>query len=107
MIQKQPDQAAFLHRRASEWYEHDGLLADAVGHAFASDDFERVADLVEPAAFAIIAAGQEATVFGWIKELPEEILHVRPVLSVWYAWALLIGGDLEANEAHLQTPNAG
>ena len=102
LIQKQPDQAAFLHRRASEWYEHDGLLADAVGHAFASDDFERVADLVEPAAFAIIAAGQEATVFGWIKELPEEILHVRPVLSVWYAWALLIGGDLEANEAHLQ-----
>jgi LuxR family maltose regulon positive regulatory protein len=35
-----------LHRRASAWYEAEGLLPEAVGHALVAEDFERAADLV-------------------------------------------------------------
>ena len=39
--------ANMLHRRASEWYEHNGLAADAIRHALAAQDFERAATLIE------------------------------------------------------------
>ena len=46
-MEEQPHQAPILHRRASEWYEKNGSPADAVHHALASEDFERVAVLAE------------------------------------------------------------
>lgn len=38
----------------------------------------------------------------WLKELPDEQVHCRPVLSVWYAGALLTGGKLEGIEDRLR-----
>src|SRR5947209_6426805 len=92
---EQPDQVAPLHRRASEWYEQHGSAADAIRHALAAEDFERAADLIELAVPAMRRSRQEATVLGWLKALPDELIHFRPVLSVGYAWALLADGELE------------
>ena len=39
---------------------------------------------------------------GWLKALPDELVHCRPVLSVGYAWALLASGELEGVEARLR-----
>jgi LuxR family maltose regulon positive regulatory protein len=39
---------------------------------------------------------------GWLKALPDELVHCRPVLSVAYAGALLQGGELEDVEARLR-----
>src|SRR6476469_6592919 len=47
LLDEQPGQISDLHRRASEWYEQDGELSEAVHHALAAGDFERAADLVE------------------------------------------------------------
>jgi LuxR family maltose regulon positive regulatory protein len=104
LMAEQPDQVPALHRRASEWYEHNGSAADAIRHALAAEDFERAADLVELVVPAIRRNRQEATVteLGWLKALPDELVHFRPVLSVQYAWALLGGGELEAVEARLR-----
>ena len=101
-MEEQPDQIPILHRRASEWCEQNGLLADAVRHALAAEDFERAADLVELAAPTMFTGGQETTLFGWLKALPDELAPSRPVLSVWFAWALLFSGELEAAEARLR-----
>ena len=45
---------------------------------------------------------QEATLLGWLKALPDELLRARPVLSVVYAGALLASGELEGVEARLR-----
>jgi LuxR family transcriptional regulator, maltose regulon positive regulatory protein len=45
---------------------------------------------------------QEATVHGWLKALPDEVVRVRPVLSVASAAALLSGGELESVEGRLR-----
>src|SRR5438874_6746884 len=102
LLAEQPDQVASLHRRASEWYEQHGSAADAIRHALAAKDFERAADLVELAIPAMRQSRQEARVLGWLKALPYELLHARPVLSVGYAWALLLSGELEGVEARLR-----
>ncbi len=99
---EQPEQVSTLHRRASAWYEQHGSTADAIRHALAAEDFERAADLVELAVPAMRQSRQEATVLGWLKALPDELVQVRPVLSAAYAQTLLVSGQLEGVEARLQ-----
>jgi LuxR family maltose regulon positive regulatory protein len=95
-------QVPTLHRRASEWHEQHGLTAEAVRHALAANDWVRAADLVELAVPAIRRNRQEATLLGWLKALPDELLHNRPVLSVAYAATLLYGGIIEGVESRLR-----
>src|SRR6266700_5114176 len=75
LMAEQPDQISTLHRRASEWYEQHGSAADAIRHALAAFDFERAAHLIEPAVPAMRRIRQEATVLGWLKVLPDELVH--------------------------------
>ena len=102
--EEQPDQVSALHQRASEWYEQHGSAADAIRHVLAAKDFERAATLIELAVPEMRRNRQGATVteLGWLKALPDELVHFRPVLSVDYAYALVGGGELEAVEARLQ-----
>ena len=93
---------SILHQRASEWYEQNDFPADAIRHALAAEDFERVADLLELAWPATFRGFQPATRLGWVKALPDQLIRVRPVLSVAYAWTLLDGGKVEAAEARLR-----
>jgi LuxR family maltose regulon positive regulatory protein len=101
LLEEQPEQVAMLHLRASEWYEQHGSAADAIRHALAACDFERVADLIERALPELRRSRQEATVLGWLQALPDELVYCRPVLSVGYAWALLSLGELEGVETRL------
>ena len=102
-MEAQPDRVSMLHRRASEWYEQNGLRSDAIRHALAAKDFERAAGLIELAwPAAEDGSIQQATWLGWVKTLPEELVRARPVLNVWYAYALLGSGELEAAEVPIE-----
>jgi len=104
LLRDQPDQAASLHKRASIWYEQKELAPDAIRHALAAKDFERAAALVERAVPDMRRTRRGTTILelGWLKALPEELIHLRPVLSVDLAYALVGSGELEAVEARLQ-----
>src|ERR1700730_7132271 len=102
LLAEQPDQVATLHRRASAWYEQHGSTVDAIRHALAAADFGRAADLVELAVPAMARSRQEATVLGWLKVLPDEVLRCMPVLSVAYAHVLLSSGEREGVEERLR-----
>jgi LuxR family maltose regulon positive regulatory protein len=95
---EQPEQVSTLHRRASLWYEQHGSIVDAIRHAMAAEDFERAAFLVERAVPALSRSRQQAVLFGWLKSLPDELLHVRPVLSVAYAHMSLDSGEFDRVE---------
>jgi LuxR family transcriptional regulator, maltose regulon positive regulatory protein len=101
LMEEQPDRAPTLHRRASEWYERNGSPTDAIRHALAAEDFERAAGLVELAALEMLGSSQE-TLYRWLMALPDEVVRARPVLSVYYAFALLGRGGFEAFDAHLR-----
>ena len=45
--QTQPESVPTLHTRASEWYEQNGLIDEAIEHALRAEDFERAAHLIE------------------------------------------------------------
>ena len=102
LLDEQPDLVPDLHRRASGWYEEAGDLTGAIDHAMAAEDFERVADLVERAAPALRMERREATLRGWLEQLPEALFAVRPVLSMDHVGALMSTGDVDGVEARLQ-----
>ncbi len=100
--QKYGDIVPELHSRASEWFGANGLESEALHHAVAAEDFERAAGLVELAWPAMERRSQSATWLSWVKKLPDELIHNRPVLCVAYASALQNTGQLEAAELRLR-----
>ena len=99
---EQPEEVPDLHRRASAWYEQNGEPSEAIRHALAAGDFDRAADMVELAIPAMRRSRQEAAVRGWLEMLPDDVVRVRPVLSVGFAGTLLAGGELEGVEGRLR-----
>ncbi|MCL4859636.1 MAG: hypothetical protein KJZ93_09530 [Caldilineaceae bacterium] len=76
-----------LHRRASKWYEANGLTPEAIHHALASDDIDRVATLVEQvglAGFAQPVIQQQLST--WLARLPQATIQARPRLCLIQAW---------------------
>lgn len=91
-----------LHLRASEWYKQNDHLPEAIQHALAAKDFETAADLTELAWRPMNMRYQAVTWLGWVKELPDELVRSRPILSAGCGWASLDAGNLEAAEMHIR-----
>ena len=102
LIKEQPQQPSALHKRASAWYEQNDLGPEAIHHALAANDFERAAGLIELSWRTMDVTFQSATWLGWVKQVPEDLVRTRPVLSVGYAWALLNTGEFGAMEPWLR-----
>jgi LuxR family maltose regulon positive regulatory protein len=102
LMAEQPDQVSALHRRASEWYEHNGSMDNAIRHALAAENFARAADLVELVFPGMNRSRQFTTLLGWLKALPNDLVRVRPVLSTEYALVSMSCGENESVEPRLQ-----
>ena len=92
-----PTEALALHLRASVWYEQNKYWANAIHHAFAAQDFERAANLVEQEWEANSGNQYQNTIWiGWVQALPDDLVRSRITLSLGLAWALLFAGEIEA-----------
>jgi LuxR family maltose regulon positive regulatory protein len=100
--QDMPDRVRDLHCWAADWYEQNGLIAEAVGHALEGGEFEWAARLIDQAAEMTFGRGEGTTLLHWLEMLPDEIVRSRPKLSVFYAWALIVAGKVDDVEFHLQ-----
>ena len=87
-----PGLAGELHLRASAWYEEDGLISEAIGHAFSAFDHERAARLIEQGIPAALRRGEFPTVLRWLEALPTEAKRFRPRLLPRHAVALTLTG---------------
>ena len=101
------DPAGPLHRRASDWHEHNGFTAQAIGRAMTTGDFERAAALIEAHGMPMLRRGELSMLLGWLEAMPEETVRARPWLCVFHAWALLLTGQLAGIESRLQTAAGG
>ncbi len=97
---------AELHRRASLWYEENGLEIEAFHHAAAANDVERAARLIEGKGMPLHFRGAVVPVLNWLESLPTTVLDARPSLWVMYASALSMTGQLSGVEPKLQAAEA-
>jgi LuxR family maltose regulon positive regulatory protein len=93
---------AELHRRASGWYEDNGLEIEAFRHAAAAHDVERAERLIEGEGIPLQFRGAGAPVLKWLASLPKTVLNARPSLWVTYASTLMMTGQHTAVEQKLR-----
>ncbi|MBN1249834.1 MAG: hypothetical protein JXC32_19385, partial [Anaerolineae bacterium] len=108
LTQRAPALLAELHSRASAWYEAEGLVSEAVDHAFASRDLGRVAALLLNHGEALLMRSETDALRDWLSALPESVFLDHPMLDVWYAAALLFSGQpAEEVRRHLMQASSG
>ena len=106
LLAEHPEQVPDLHKRASGWFAACGLVADAVRHALAAEDFDRAAYLIEAALPQIRPTRQDGLLLTWVRSLPEPLVRRSPVLCILSSWSLLMAGDLDAVESRLDDAEA-
>ena len=100
--QVSPAEIARLHRSASHWFMENGLLDEAVEHAFAAGDLEQVVTILESSAKGTMLHGRPATLLRWAERLPPDWLRSRPRLRIYSAWALFLSGQFDLGRERLQ-----
>jgi LuxR family maltose regulon positive regulatory protein len=89
-----PDASPELNRRASAWFEGEGLPSDAIAHAGAAGDTSRARDLVAANWNEYFNRGRLGTVAAWLSRLPRREVRADPRLCVAGAWLALDRGQL-------------
>jgi LuxR family maltose regulon positive regulatory protein len=97
---------AELHKRASVWYENNGLEIEAFHHAAAANDVEHAARLIEGDGMPLPFRGAVAPVLNWLESLPTTVLDAKPLLWAMYASVLMAIGQTAGVEKKLQAAEA-
>jgi LuxR family maltose regulon positive regulatory protein len=90
-----PDGIPALHRRASRWFEAHHRPAEAIEHALAAEDFERVMVLLETHLWHLLIEGATGRIEGWMEVLSAEQRIRSPRVSLGLAWMYLLRGQFE------------
>ncbi len=86
----QPALLPVLHRRASQWFEEQGVLDEAINHSLAAQDVERAAALIEKIAYSLIAREEVAALQRWLDALPLNVIRASPQICVISAWLIFL-----------------
>ncbi|NIB38428.1 hypothetical protein HBA55_02465 [Pseudomaricurvus alkylphenolicus] len=77
---------ADIHKRASQWYEHNRMPEEAVEHAIASCDLTYAASMIDASVQELTRAGQITRLLGWLRQLPASTLNKSPKLLIHLGW---------------------
>jgi LuxR family maltose regulon positive regulatory protein len=100
--QTQPELQPTLHLRASEWYDSNGFTQEAIEHSLRGEDYNRAAALAELAWPEMHMSYGGIAWLRWVKEIPDELVRARPMLSAGYGWSLIDSGDLDGADIRLR-----
>ena len=82
--------ASDLHLKASLWFEGNGFVSEAVGHALSAQDWERTGGLIQSINDDYLKRGEILTLINWFQSFPENFLLSNPSLCFDYCWPLLL-----------------
>ena len=83
--------AGILYRAASQWFEQNDLMDDAIHYAAHAADYERAARLLEGQYIDMIQRGEQTALFEVIDAMPAEVLERRPRLWLAKGWGSIVG----------------
>jgi LuxR family maltose regulon positive regulatory protein len=102
-----PEDIFKAYKRASQWYEQNGLFLAAIDSAFKAQDIPLAAGLVETHAKSLWNSGGQATLFRWLQALPDEVVRTRPRLAIYRTMDLYTAGLQQAAEEYLKIAETG
>ena len=92
-----------LHSKASQWFEKNGMIEDALKQALTIKDHQRVSRLLEGNFVRLFDRGERTNLMRWLESRPEEVLCSSPLLCVVYARLCLVAGEIERSEIYLDS----
>ncbi len=104
--QRHPGMAADMRRRAAQWCEANGHMAEAVEYYLLGGHHQEAIRLIEGLAVEMLGRGETATLVRWLGAVPSHALDGRPRLAVMLAWVAVAAGRLDEVEtwlAHAET----
>jgi LuxR family maltose regulon positive regulatory protein len=87
------DRTSELHRRASSWYAHQGMVSEAIQHALSAADYATATQLIEEHATEMLLQGHFKTVEDWMQAIPPEWRAQSPKGNLAFAWKHLLHRD--------------
>jgi LuxR family maltose regulon positive regulatory protein len=89
-----PGEINNLHRRASAWFEEQGLIEEGLQHALAASDLDLVARQMTAGLRDVLNREDRPTLERWLSMLPEDMIQHRPELLMLRFWALQFSWQL-------------
>ena len=99
----EPGTVAALHRRASNWCGHAGLIVEAANHANAAGDIDAAVELVGRHWSWFLDQGQLTTVSRWLDALPASVIADNRMLCFAAAMVTSHMRRLDEAERWLET----
>lgn len=93
---------AHLHVRASEWHAQNGSILEAINHASAASDEERVERFIEQNYIDLVNQGEQAELRYWTGRLSPELVVRRPWLCLYSAYSHSWFGELDKADRLLE-----
>lgn len=99
--QHYPDSLHELHKRASQWFEKNGLVSEAIRHSLTGGDMDRAIQLIEQNGPLLLMSGELNALSGWIKAV-EARSQAHPWIHIIKGWLSILTGQPERAEEEFQ-----
>jgi LuxR family transcriptional regulator, maltose regulon positive regulatory protein len=90
-----------LHNTASEWFNNNSIPLLAIEHAIKTENFEKSIQLLGEKAETMWKNGQHAAIMKYGDLLPDDIIKKNTDFCLYYAWILIIAGQVKKAEPFL------
>jgi LuxR family maltose regulon positive regulatory protein len=93
-MKKELDEAD-LNTRASQWFEANNFIGEAIEHAIAASNWDQAGSLISRITTEKLKHGEIATLIRWFEKFPQGFLLGNPKLCFDYCWSMLLSGQFE------------
>jgi LuxR family maltose regulon positive regulatory protein len=93
---------ARLHVRASDWHAQHGSILEAIHHASAASDDERVERFIGQTYMELVSRGEQSWLRSWTGTLSQALVYSRPWLCIYEAYSHSWFGELDEADRLLE-----
>jgi LuxR family maltose regulon positive regulatory protein len=90
-----------LHNKAGEWFYNNSMPLFAIEHAIVTENFEKSMLFLGEIVETMWKNGQHAAIMKYGDLLPDEIIKKNANFCLYYAWILIIAGQIQKAEPFL------
>lgn len=85
---------SLIHKKASQWYEDNGHLQEAINHAINSKDYVFIDEFLDRNVERLILLGQFDQLALWFNKLEERKIS-SPMAKIWIVWLKLFSLNID------------
>jgi LuxR family maltose regulon positive regulatory protein len=90
-----------LHNKASDWFKNNSMPLLAIDHAIKTENFEKSILFLGEIAETMWKNGKHSAILKYGDLLPDELIKKNADLCLYYAWILIIAGQVQKAEPFL------